>query len=489
MGQLPLTFGKVKGGPPGAAGPPKPPGPPAPLTVQGLLRELRGKLEGEFRLILVTGEVSNISIPRSGHLYFTLKEAQAQIRCVLWRDQQARLRFQLKDGLTVLVRAKVTVFDRGDLSLNVLHVEPVGEGALQQAFKDLAEKLKKEGLTDPAGKRSPVAFPKAIGVVTSRSGAALQDVLRTIWRRHPGQAVVLAPTEVQGQGAAQKVARAIAALDASSRVEVILVVRGGGSLEDLWAFNEEEVARAIVACRVPVITGIGHESDTTIADLVADLRASTPTGAAERAVAERQQALLRLRELRQRLRRGAQGAIQARARRLLLLERRLPDPRARLARHAQLLDALAQQAERRLRARLRTLSARLRKAETTLARRRPDRLLARRAEALRKLELRLHATLPPRLVESRERLAKAIAARDQRLRARLERGRHQLEKLVLGLEARSPLAVLARGYALVTDEQGKVVRRASELGADQRLQLRLQDGQRWVRTLPHEEER
>lgn len=487
MGQLPLGFGKSKPPPKGGE---DPPGPRPPyLTVQALLRELRGRLESEFRFVLVKGEVSNVSIPRSGHLYFTLKEAQAQIRCVLWRDQQAKLRFQLRDGLTVLVRAKVTVFDRGDLSLNVLHVEPVGEGALQQAYKDLAEKLRREGLTDPAGKRALPSFPRAIGVVTSKSGAALKDVLRTVWRRNPGQSVVLAPTEVQGQGAAQKIAQALSDLDGSGRVEVILLVRGGGSLEDLWAFNEEGVARSIVACRVPVVTGIGHETDTTIADLVADRRASTPTGAAEEATPDRRALSAHLGQLEGRLLRATRAHLARQTQQLLRLERRLPDPRTRLLRHAQRIDALLHRAERRVGQHLTRAERRLEQQRQLLARQRPDRVIALRRAHLAQLLGKLTGQLPPRLAALRRRLGEAEATRDRRLDQRLRAGRHRLEKVVLALEARSPLGVLARGYALVTDEAGRVQRNAERIADGQRLELRLAEGTRWARAEAKEEER
>lgn len=426
-------------------------------TVSGLQRLLRSQLEERHPLVLVAGEISNLQInARSGHAYFTLKDDAAQIKCVLWRDQLVRVRHRLDDGLQVVVRARVTIYEQGgQLQLSVQQVDPQGVGARQLEYRERVEKLRREGLTADARKRPLPPFPRVIGVVTSASGAALRDVLRTILRRDPFAHVIIASTPVQGDEACPGVVHALRQLDALGRCEVLLLVRGGGSIEDLWCFNEEAVARQIVATSVPVVTGIGHETDTTIADLVADLRASTPTAAAEHAVPIRSEVRQRVRQLEQKIHRALLHRIEADGRRLLRLSARLRDPSTLLARRAQRLDDLQARGERAIRARLATRADATRAIERRLARLDPK---ARIAGALRRNSL----------LEGR-----AAAAIGRLLTAE----RHALAVLVHRLESLSPLAVLARGYALARTPDGALVKDAARLSPGDALTIRVAAGE------------
>ncbi|MGB7561271.1 MAG: exodeoxyribonuclease VII large subunit, partial [Candidatus Acidiferrales bacterium] len=250
--------------------------------VSELTLRVRDMLEGEFPDIWVEGEVSNFHSAQSGHLYFTLKDEKAQVRCVCFRDQVRGLKFRPEDGLKITVRGSVSVYEpRGEYQIYVSHIEPVGLGALQLAFDQLKRQLQAEGLFDESRKKALPALPRRIGIVSSPTGAAIRDIVRVLRRRFPNLHVLLYPVKVQGEDAADEIVRAIRYFNRAALVDVIIVARGGGSLEDLWAFNEEAVARAIAASEIPIITGIGHETDTTIADFVADVRAPTPSAAAE----------------------------------------------------------------------------------------------------------------------------------------------------------------------------------------------------------------
>src|SRR5690349_23004826 len=258
-----------------------PPGPQI-LTVSALARSVRDLLEHRYPLLWVAGEISNLTLAKSGHAYFVLKDEQAQLRCVMFRSRHQQLDWEPRDGMQVEAQVLVTLYEaRGEFQLNVESMRRAGQGALFEAFVRLRDKLGKEGLFDPAAKRPLPAFPRTIGVITSRDAAALRDVLTTLRRRNPSIAVVVYPVPVQGYRAAEEIASALALAGRRAECGVLLLVRGGGSIEDLWAFNEEVLARAVRACPLPVVTGIGHETDFTIADFAADRRAPTPTAAAE----------------------------------------------------------------------------------------------------------------------------------------------------------------------------------------------------------------
>jgi exodeoxyribonuclease VII large subunit len=420
--------------------------------------------------VFVGGEISNLTVHNvSGHAYFTLKDSQAQLRCVMWREQFSRLKFRPRDGQEVIARGRLTVFERsGQLQMNVGVLEPQGLGAMQEAYRQLAEKLRGEGLTSPERKRPIPAYPATVGVVTSKDGAALRDILRTILRRDPGVHILLACTSVQGDGAGAEIADAIRRLDRLGRAEVILVARGGGSAEDLWAFNEESVARAISHASVPVITGIGHETDTTIADLVADLSASTPTASAERAVPVRAEIQQQWRILETRLYRAVTAHAGKLGRELLSVRHRLKrqDPQAVLKRRAQRFDELITRSERNLRIQL-----------------------ARRQQAHSKLQRRLVRLDPKAKLASLEARLELLGAR-QRIateRAR-DRAEQRLQIAAGRLESLSPVKVLGRGFAIVTDEAGHVVRTSKDVETGQEVRVRLGVGAFSARVESREDE-
>jgi exodeoxyribonuclease VII large subunit len=428
-------------------------------SVTGLQRRVRGDLERGFGNVLVGGEISSLSLHGvSGHAYFTLKDADAQLRCVMWRDQVQRLLFPLENGHEVIVRGRLTVFEKsGQLQMTVQTVDRQGDGALEEAYRLLAEKLRREGLTAPERKRPLPLLPRTVGIVTSKNGAALRDVLKTALRRDPKAHLILAAASVQGSDASHDIVRALQKLDACGACDVILLVRGGGSREDLWAFNNEGVARAIVSCKVPVVTGIGHETDTSIADLVADVACSTPTAAAERAIPVRADIERAFRAMTGRLDHALRANIHASGARLHRLERALGahDPKAEIRRRGQILDELTTRAERSLRV---TLSK-----ETS----RHTRLVRR----LARVEPR------SRIIAAKSRLALFEAKLDHEMTREISRSKQRFELLCSRLESLSPVAVLARGYAIVRTESGALVRRASEVTVDDRLRIRVAEGE------------
>jgi exodeoxyribonuclease VII large subunit len=428
------------------------------LTVSELTDRIQGVLETEFVDVWVEGEVSNLRFAASGHWYFSLKDEKSQVRAVVWKIDTRLVRFRPKDGMKVLARGPLRVYPpRGEYQLSVQVLEPLGKGSLQQAFEELKEKLEREGLFDPARKRPIPMLPHRIGVVTSPTGAVLRDILRVLRGRYVNLEVLVYPALVQGDGAAGEIVRGIRALNRLGGLDVIVLARGGGSLEDLWAFNEEAVARAIAASRIPTISAVGHETDFTVADFVADRRAPTPSAAAQQvveakadlqariaALEERRDAALRLRLARVRARVEA-----AAAHRVFAAER------GRLHVQAQRVDELARRAEAGLVRRLEGGRAHARRLRERLEAFRFDRQVAARRE---------------RLARHSERLAAVV-------RAGLERRRAALGRMATSLDGLSPLAVLGRGYALVWDEAEKrLVRDAAEIDEGQRVHIRLHRG-------------
>jgi exodeoxyribonuclease VII large subunit len=315
---------------------------PAPLSVTELNRRVRVLLENQFETLWVTGELSNVKPAGSGHWYFCLKDEAAAIDCVMYRSRAQFLDFRPENGLRVEVRARVTLYEpRGAYQLAVDEVRRAGRGALHEAFEKLKAKLAAEGLFEAERKRPLPAFPRAIGIVTSREAAALRDILTVLRRRSPMTPVILYPAPVQGEGAGAQIARAIRIAGERQEVDVLIVGRGGGSLEDLWAFNEEVVARAIDACPVPVVSGVGHETDFTIADFIADVRAPTPTAAASMASPDQEALRDAVAALRRRLARDLRRQLETRAQRLDGLSRRLLTPAQRIERQGRELAALA----------------------------------------------------------------------------------------------------------------------------------------------------
>ncbi|MGH8402925.1 MAG: exodeoxyribonuclease VII large subunit, partial [Gammaproteobacteria bacterium] len=332
------------------------------LSVSQLNREARALLEGGFPLIWVEGELSNLSRPASGHLYFSLKDSAAQVRCALFRNRVNLLRFKPADGLHVLVRARVSLYEaRGDYQLLIEHMEEAGHGALQRAFEELKQKLAKAGWFDADHKTPLPALPRSIGVVTSPSGAALRDILSVIRRRYALARVIVYPVPVQGEDAARKIAAMIRTASARAECDVLILSRGGGSLEDLWAFNEEVVARAIYDCDIPLVSGVGHEIDFTIADFVADVRAPTPTGAAELVTPDSSEWLRKLTDTRQHLMRTLFDALTGLRERLDWCAERLEQlhPARLLREHAQRVDELDLRLRQSLQTQLQTRAASL----------------------------------------------------------------------------------------------------------------------------------
>jgi exodeoxyribonuclease VII large subunit len=423
------------------------------IGVAALNRLARDVLERALPLMWIRGEVSNFVCAPSGHCYFTLKEAGAQVRCAMFRNRARLLEWQPANGMQVEVRALVTLFEpRGEFQLNVETVRRAGVGALYEAFERLKARLAAEGLFDQERKRALPEFPRTIGVVTSPQAAALRDVLSVLARRMPGIAVILYPTPVQGAGAGASIAEAIEAASTRAECDVLVVCRGGGSIEDLWAFNEEVVARAIERCSVPVVTGVGHESDFTIADFVADLRSPTPSAAAEAVSPERRRLLAQVEDLRHRLTRSLRRRFEAMWQTLDYYGRRLLDPRERLSAEARHLRHLA---SRMASAGGRTIAAR-RWALIDLARRvavctaDPGRRIA----ALEQLRLRLRAACTHGLHSRAGALGEAAAR----------------------LQALNPDAVLERGYAIATDRQGRIVRDSAALDVGETLNVRFARG-------------
>ena len=429
------------------------------LTVSQLNASIRGLLEGHLADIWVEGEISNCRVWNTGHMYFTLKDGGSQVRGVMFRMALRYLRFKPADGLRVIARGQISCYEpKGEYQIICEHMEPHGLGALQLAFDQLKKKLDAEGLFDPARKRALPALPRKIGIVTSLEGAAIRDIIKVLRRRHPNAHLVIRPARVQGDGAAADIARGLRALGKVNGVDVIIAGRGGGSAEDLWAFNEEVVARAIASSPVPVISAVGHETDVTIADFVADLRAPTPSAAAELVVTAKEDFCSRIDRLNQRLHASARHGIQQRRAAVQTLAGR----RALAGWHGQLAMRGRHAAE---------LTHQLRRA--VLAQ------LARRDREHRALRQRLDAhDLRRRFAASRGRLAAA----DERLRAAAIRGRERadtrLRVLAGRLESLSPLAVLARGYAVCWNaNRTAIVRSASSVAAGDRVRVTLEQGE------------
>jgi exodeoxyribonuclease VII large subunit len=401
-------------------------------------------LDGGLPAVWLEGELSNVKRYPSGHWYFTVKDENAQISCTMWKSKAARARVAPRDGLRVLVYGKAGVYaTRGSFQFNVDYLEDAGEGALQRRFEVLKASLAAEGLFDAAAKRPLPTLPRRIGLVTSPAGAAIRDILHILKRRFPSIPVLLYPVAVQGAGAAADIAQALTLASDRAEVDVIILARGGGSLEDLWSFNEEIVARAIRASRIPVVAGIGHETDTTIADFAADVRAPTPSGAAELVVPDQAEWQRALEHHRRRLAAIAQRNLRSQFERIRFLHRRLTQahPRHRLQERQQRLDELDGRLTAALRRHLDRSSTRYRWLAGRLTQVHPGRQIALRASQLQR---------------GRDRLDRAASTL-------LTVQRRRFEGVVRTLQAVSPLATLERGYAIVTNEAGQVIRRADEI--------------------------
>jgi len=427
------------------------------FTISRLNREAKFLLERTLGAVWLEGEISNLSRPGSGHWYFSLKDAAAQVRCAMFRQRNLLVRFPVRDGMHLLARGRVSLYEaRGEFQVVIDHLEEAGEGALRRRFEELKQKLQAEGLFDAQHKQPLPALPKRIGVITSPTGAAIRDILHVLRRRFPAIPVLIYPVPVQGESAPREIAQAVRLAGARRDCDVLIVARGGGSLEDLWAFNEEAVARAIFECPIPVVSGVGHEVDFTIADFVADERAPTPSGAAERVVPDRTEWQRRIELTGTRILHAMRRRLVESRARLTAQEKGLArnHPGARLREHAQRLDEL----EGRLALAAHT---RLDRARERLSATRA--LLARASPAIRVAGLRIR-------LESGQR---ALAAAGRNC---LNLPRNRLDLAMRTLHAVSPLATLDRGYAIVTDAGGHVLQDATEAKPRDTISARLARG-------------
>ena len=427
-------------------------------SVSRLNKEVRLLLESGLPMLWLEGELSNFAAPASGHWYFSLKDAGAQVRCAMWRQRNSTVRFRPKDGMAVLVRARVGLYEpRGEYQLLIEHLEEAGEGALKREFEKLKAKLSAEGLFDAARKRPLPAVPRRVGVVSSATGAAIHDILRVLRTRFPAAGVLLYPTAVQGAAAVPEIVRAIEAASRRNECDVLIVARGGGSLEDLWCFNDERVARAMAACRIPTVSGVGHEVDVTIADFVADVRAPTPSAAALATVPDKRAWLETLTLLEARFGGAVSRYLRARSLALAAAAQRLQisHPGAKLAQHAQRLDEL----ELRLRLALQTCvlgrQQRLENLSTRLWRENPRHRLEVLCAHAATLRQRMVSAFTSTLNGLEQRLA--LASRT--------------------LDAVSPLATLGRGFSVVSRAaDGALLREAAQAPAGTKIEARLAHG-------------
>ncbi len=428
------------------------------LSVSELNRRAREIVEGGLPLLWVSGEISNFTRAASGHCYFSLKDERAQVRCVLFRHKAARLEFAPENGAQVEVCALPTIYEaRGEFQLGVETMRRAGLGALYEAFERLRKKLAAEGLFDEDRKRELPAFPRSVGIVTSPAAAALRDVLTTLRRRMPSTPVVLYPAPVQGEGAGEKLAQAVRTASARAEVDVLIVCRGGGSMEDLWEFNSEALARAVAQCSMPVVCGVGHETDFTLIDFVADARAPTPTAAAAMATPDREELFAQLADIADSLALAARRLIEDQMQRVDFLGRRLVHPGQRIETRLDQLSHLGARLRNAQRSQQRTLQLQLDALRSGLLSRRPD--LAGRRTRCEELALRLR----------------------NGGRGMLDNRARRLEALTAHLAHLNPQSVLLRGYSIVTREDGLIVRDSAELEVGAAVDLRLARGRAGAR--------
>ena len=427
------------------------------FTVSRLNAEVRLLLENEMGIVWLVGEISNFSAPVSGHWYFTLKDSLAQVKCAMFKGNNRRVTFKPKAGNQVLVKARLSLYEpRGDYQLIVESMQPEGDGRLQQQFDELKMKLAAEGLFAQASKRPLPEHPQRVGVITSKTGAALYDILDVLKRRDPSLPVVVYPTMVQGEEAAIQIAQAIGRANARNECDVLIVGRGGGSLEDLWCFNHEIVARTIAASQIPIISAVGHEVDVTIADFVADMRAPTPSAAAELVSRDNSHKQQAFHQRQQNLTSSALHYLSKQQHRLAMLSHRLErqHPNQRLIQQAQQLDELQIRLSRAMNLRIERQRQKIQRQEHALQLHSPVHQLSQQHNHLERSQHRLQEAIKRQLL-NRE---------------------HQLALAAEKLDAVSPLATLRRGYSITQDDQGNVITDANQLSSGDRLVTRLANG-------------
>jgi exodeoxyribonuclease VII large subunit len=426
-------------------------------SVSRLNREARTLLEGSFPLLWVEGEISNLSRPGSGHWYFTLKDEAAQVRCAMFRNRNMQIRFTPDNGMQILIRARISLYEaRGEYQIIVEHMEEAGDGALRRAFDILKQRLQAEGLFSSTHKKPLPAFPQQIGVITSATGAAIRDILTTLNRRFPSLPVIVYPVAVQGAGSAEQIAKMIGIAAQRNECDVLILARGGGSLEDLWSFNEEVVARAIYQCPLPIVTGIGHEIDFTIADFVADQRAPTPTAAAELITPNQYELLSRLQQHTSRLQHLLQTRLQRANEKLHWLSRHIQHPGRRVQDWSQRLD----------------------EAQVRLTNAMTHQLRHRRAHVAQ-LRTQLQVNIPVARLQSYQKQLSYLRQRvNTAMTHQLERKSRSLANFAHVLDTVSPLATLHRGYAIVTrTADNQILRSATQANRGELIRARLSQGQ------------
>ena len=434
---------------------PQTPGERKVLSVSDLNRQAKRLLEVSFPSIWVEGELSNVARPRSGHWYFTLKDAGAQVRCAMFRGSNIRVRFQPVEGQQILIRAKVSLYEgRGDYQLIAEHMEEAGAGALQRAFEELKNRLAREGLFDAEHKKPLPTIPSHVAVITSPTGAAIRDILTVFQRRYPALKITIIPALVQGVEAAPQIVRALELAEQLPGVDAIIAGRGGGSLEDLWPFNEESVARAIARCTVPVVSAVGHEIDFTIADFVADHRAPTPSAAAEVLSPDHQELQNTLLGYEQMVTRIMAHRLRGHRQVLAHLHSRLRHPGERLREQSQRLDDLDIRLRKAMELRLHKAGATLGNTKERLHQHTPLSTLARLKTLQQQLEQRLNLAMS----------------------ANLDRKKRVLTSRIAELDAYSPLATLLRGYSILQTEDGTIISDASQTRTGDKLNARLGKG-------------
>ena len=434
------------------------------FTVSRLNQTVRLLLEQEMGQVWISGEISNFTQPSSGHWYFTLNDDTAQVRCAMFRNSNRRVTFRPQHGQQVLVRANITLYEpRGDYQIIVESMQPAGEGLLQQKYEQLKAKLQAEGLFDQQFKKTLPSPAHCVGVITSKTGAALHDILHVLKRRDPSLPVIIYPTAVQGDDAPGQIVRAIELANARGECDVLIVGRGGGSLEDLWSFNDERVARAIFASRIPVVSAVGHETDVTIADFVGDLRAPTPSAAAEIVSRNQLELLRQIQHGQQRLEMAMDYYLANRTRRFTQLNHRLQQqhPQLRLARQQTVLERLRQRMNFALENKIKQANQRQQRMLQRLNQQSPQPRIHRAQSRVQQLEYRLAENIRARLSEQRERFGNAVTH----------------------LEAVSPLATLVRGYSVSTAQNGEVLKKVKQVKAGDLLTTRLEDG--WITSEVH----
>jgi exodeoxyribonuclease VII large subunit len=424
-------------------------------NVTRLNREVRAVLEGSFPSVWVQGEISNLAQPASGHIYFSLKDQYSQVRCAMFQNRRRGLKFNPDNGVSVLIRANVSLYEnRGEYQLLVEHMEPVGDGALQRAFEELKQKLFKEGLFDEAHKKPVPHMARTIGIITSPTGAAIRDILTVLKRRFPLANIIIYPTAVQGETAPDQIIAMLKTAERRRECDVLILARGGGSLEDLWAFNNEKLARVIFGCSLPIVTGIGHEIDFTIADFVADHRAPTPSAAAEIVSQDQTQLNNYLLQTNRKLSRLMNIVVGDLKQKMYQLEKRLPHPVRTIQMISQRLDHVSTQLIHLVQARMSSKNRQLADLNLEIQRYNPVQLLRANMAHCHQLQQRLSRSIKLSLNHFENLLANANRA----------------------LEAISPLATLNRGYAIVQQQDGTIVRDATKLKPDETINTRFARG-------------